>query len=66
MSANPEAATPEAGTPTIVLVHRDSMRFMAERAGAPTVDIDASHAVAVSRPGPVTDLIDTAARATTR
>ncbi|MEV4542023.1 alpha/beta fold hydrolase [Micromonospora echinaurantiaca] len=44
----------------------DSMRFMAERAGSMTVEIDGSHAVAVSQPGPVADLIDTAARATTR
>ncbi|MBM0274956.1 alpha/beta fold hydrolase [Micromonospora tarensis] len=40
-------------------------RFMAQRAGSTTVEIDASHAVAVSQPGPVADLIDTAARATT-
>jgi pimeloyl-ACP methyl ester carboxylesterase len=43
----------------------DSMRFMAARAGSTTVEIDASHAVTVSEPGPVADLIDTAARATT-
>lgn len=42
----------------------DSMRFMAERAGSTTVEIDASHAVTVSQPGAVADLIDTAARAT--
>ena len=42
----------------------DSMRFMADRAGSTTVEIDASHAVAVSRPGAVADLIDAAARAT--
>lgn len=42
----------------------DSMRFMAERAGSTTVEIDASHAVAVSQPGAVADLIDTAARTT--
>lgn len=44
----------------------DSMRFMADRAGSTTVEIDASHAVAVSRPGPVANLIDAAARATIR
>ena len=42
----------------------DSMRFMAARAGSTTVEIDASHAVTVSRPGAVADLIDAAARAT--
>ncbi|MFC8300709.1 alpha/beta hydrolase [Micromonospora orduensis] len=42
----------------------DLQRFMAKRAGSTTVEIDASHAVAVSQPGPVADLIDTAARAT--
>ena len=42
----------------------DSMRFMAERAGSTTVEIDASHAVTVSRPDAVADLIDEAARAT--
>ena len=44
----------------------DSMRYMAERAGSTTVEIDASHAVTVSKPGAVADLIDKAARATTR
>jgi pimeloyl-ACP methyl ester carboxylesterase len=43
----------------------DSMRFMAERAGSTTVEIDASHAVTVSQPDAVADLIDEAARATT-
>ena len=42
----------------------DSMRFMAERAGSTTVEIDASHAVTVSRPDAVAGLIDEAARAT--
>src|ERR671915_1702851 len=42
----------------------DSMRFMADRAGSTTVEIDASHAVTVSQPAAVADLIDTAARAT--
>jgi pimeloyl-ACP methyl ester carboxylesterase len=43
----------------------DSMRFMAERASSATVEIDASHAVTVSQPDAVADLIDQAARATT-
>ena len=42
----------------------DSMRFMAERAGSTAVEIDASHAVTVSRPHDVAELIDTAARTT--
>ena len=42
----------------------DSMRFMAARAGSTTVEIDASHAVTVSEPVAVADLIDAAARAT--
>src|SRR5918997_1779106 len=42
----------------------ESMRFMSARAGSTTVEIDASHAVTVSQPGVVADLIDTAARAT--
>lgn len=44
----------------------ESMRFMSQRAGSHTVEINASHAVAVSRPHEVADLIHTAARATTR
>ena len=42
----------------------DSMRFMAARANSTTVEIDASHAVTVSQPAAVADLIDSAARAT--
>ena len=42
----------------------ESMRFMAARAGSTTVEIDASHAVTVSQPGAVADVIDDAARAT--
>lgn len=41
-------------------------RFMAERANAHLVEVDASHAVTVSQPGAVTDLILEAARATAR
>jgi pimeloyl-ACP methyl ester carboxylesterase len=44
----------------------DAARFMADRAGSTTVEIDASHAVSVSQPSVVADLIDTAARATAR
>ncbi|GHJ08694.1 alpha/beta hydrolase [Micromonospora humidisoli] len=44
----------------------ESMRFMAGRAKSRTVEIDASHAVTVSEPEAVADLIDEAARATTR
>jgi pimeloyl-ACP methyl ester carboxylesterase len=44
----------------------DSMRFMAERAGSRTREIDASHAVTVSQPGAVADLILDAVRTTTR
>jgi len=42
----------------------DSMRFMGERAKAQTVEIEASHAVTVSHPEAVADLIGEAARAT--
>jgi pimeloyl-ACP methyl ester carboxylesterase len=38
--------------------------FMAERATSHTVEIDASHAVTVSQPGAVAELIDAAACAT--
>ncbi|MCM4085238.1 alpha/beta fold hydrolase [Paractinoplanes hotanensis] len=44
----------------------DSMRFMAKRAKSRTVEINASHAVTVSEPDAVADLIVEAARATTR
>jgi pimeloyl-ACP methyl ester carboxylesterase len=44
----------------------DSMRFMSERAGSHTTEIKASHAVAVSKPHVVSDLIDRAASATVR
>ncbi|MGN9782615.1 alpha/beta fold hydrolase [Nonomuraea sp. ZG12] len=43
----------------------EAMRYMAERAGSTIVEIDASHAVTVSRPEAVAELIDAAARATT-
>lgn len=42
----------------------DAMRFMAERAGSHATEIDASHAVSVSQPAVVAEIIDAAARAT--
>ncbi|AQA01723.1 alpha/beta hydrolase [Mycobacterium sp. MS1601] len=39
----------------------ESMRFMGERANSHTVEIQASHAVTVSHPGAVADVIDEAA-----
>jgi pimeloyl-ACP methyl ester carboxylesterase len=45
-------------------VPAESQRFMAERAGSHTVEVDASHAVTVSQPLAVARLIDEAARAT--
>ncbi|MDZ4267881.1 MAG: alpha/beta hydrolase [Mycobacterium sp.] len=42
----------------------DSMRFMGERANSQTVEIEASHAVTVSHPEAVADLIGEAAGAT--
>ena len=42
----------------------ESMRFMGERARSRNVEIDASHAVTVSEPDAVANLIDEAARAT--
>ncbi len=42
----------------------ESMRFMGERAESQTVEIEASHAVTVSRPEAVADLIGEAARST--
>jgi pimeloyl-ACP methyl ester carboxylesterase len=43
----------------------ESMRFMGERANSQTVEVEASHAVTVSQPGAVADLITTAADAST-
>jgi pimeloyl-ACP methyl ester carboxylesterase len=43
----------------------EAMRYMAKRAGSTIVEIEASHAVTVSHPDAVADLIDAAARATT-
>ncbi|MFE5211966.1 alpha/beta fold hydrolase [Streptomyces sp. NPDC056600] len=42
----------------------DVQRFMSERAGAHTEEVDASHAVMISRPGAVTQVIEDAARHT--
>ncbi|MEW2287288.1 alpha/beta hydrolase [Streptomyces sp. NPDC047841] len=42
-----------------------AQRFMAERAHAHTVEVDASHAVSVSQPAAVADLIEHAARTVT-
>lgn len=46
-------------------VPAESMRFMGARANAQTVEVNASHAVPVSQPGAVADLITTAAGAVT-
>ncbi|MGY1671669.1 alpha/beta fold hydrolase [Geodermatophilus sp. SYSU D00710] len=45
-------------------VPAQAQRFMAERASSHTVEVDASHAVTVSRPDVVARLVDEAARAT--
>jgi pimeloyl-ACP methyl ester carboxylesterase len=45
-------------------VPAQSQRFMGERAGSHTVEVDASHAVTVSQPGVVAEAIDEAATAT--
>ncbi|AHH97172.1 alpha/beta fold hydrolase [Kutzneria albida] len=45
-------------------IHPQAQRGMAERIGATVREVDASHAVAVSRPDAVLDLIDTALKVT--
>ena len=45
-------------------VPAQAQRFMGERAGARSAEVDASHAVTVSQPLAVARLIDEAARAT--
>lgn len=45
------------------MLHPDAQRFMARRAGAQTVEVDGSHAVALSQPAAVAALIRTAATA---
>jgi len=47
-------------------VPAELVRFMTERADAHLVEVDASHAVTVSQPGVVADLILEAAQATAR
>lgn len=47
-------------------IHPEAQRFMAHRAGATTVEVDASHAVALSQPAAVAAHIRTAALATRR
>ena len=42
----------------------DAERFMARRAGAQPIDVDASHSIALSQPSAVADLIRTAVEAT--
>ncbi|MET9564049.1 alpha/beta fold hydrolase [Streptomyces tauricus] len=44
----------------------DEQRFMAKRAHAHTIEVNSSHAVAISHPGTVTRLIERAARATSK
>lgn len=45
-------------------VPAEAQRFMAQRASSTVVEVDASHAVTVSRPVAVAQLIDEAARTT--
>ena len=45
-------------------VPAEAQRYMAERASSHVVEVDASHAVTVSRPDVVADLVHEAARAT--
>jgi pimeloyl-ACP methyl ester carboxylesterase len=42
----------------------DAERYMAERAGADTIEVDASHSIALSQPGAVAEVIQTAVNAT--
>jgi pimeloyl-ACP methyl ester carboxylesterase len=48
------------------VIHPETQRFMARRAGASTVEVDASHSVARSQPTAVAELIRTAACASRR
>jgi pimeloyl-ACP methyl ester carboxylesterase len=45
-------------------IHPDAERHMAHRAGATTIEADASHSIALSQPGIVADLIQTAVDST--
>jgi pimeloyl-ACP methyl ester carboxylesterase len=44
-------------------IHPDAERHMAQRAGATTIEVDASHSIALSQPKAVADLIQTAVNA---
>jgi hypothetical protein len=44
------------------MIPPDAQRFMANRANATTVEAAGSHAIYVSRPDPVADLIETAVK----
>jgi pimeloyl-ACP methyl ester carboxylesterase len=48
------------------MIHPHAQRFMAQRAGADTVELDASHAVAMSQPEAVAGHVRRAVTATTR
>jgi pimeloyl-ACP methyl ester carboxylesterase len=45
-------------------IHPDAERHMAQRAGAETIEVDASHSIALSQPEAVADLIQTAVERT--
>jgi pimeloyl-ACP methyl ester carboxylesterase len=45
-------------------IHPDAERHMAHRAGAETIEVDASHSIALSQPRAVVELIQTAVDAT--
>jgi pimeloyl-ACP methyl ester carboxylesterase len=47
-------------------IHPDAERHMARRAGADTIEVDASHSIALSQPKAVVELIQTAVDATSR
>lgn len=45
-------------------IHPDAERHMARRAGAETIEVEASHSIALSQPKAVAELIQTAVNAT--
>jgi pimeloyl-ACP methyl ester carboxylesterase len=47
-------------------IHPDAERHMAHRAGAETIEVEASHSIALSQPTAVVDLIQTAVDATAK
>jgi pimeloyl-ACP methyl ester carboxylesterase len=47
-------------------IHPDAERHMAQRAGADTIEVDASHSIALSQPKAVADLIQTAVDASSK